>query len=315
MPLAAVMFVEGGGGSGSVPRPDEFRWLAGIEDTFITAASPKTARTLDEYELTGHYQRWREDLDLFAELGVRHVRYGIPWHRINPSPGVWDFGSADAPLERLLELGIEPIVDLVHYGLPSWIEGAFLHPDFDRFMSEYATRVADRFRGRIRMYTPLNEPRITAWYCGKLGWWPPFKRSWRGFASVMLGLCRGIVASAHALKSTDENIVLAHVDATDLYHAGDESLASEVERRQEMVFLALDLISGRVTHGHRLYDWLLSLDVPEAALEALAAAGRAFSRVDRNPRHFLFGAYRYRCAPVGAGCPGHDLRREGQEHR
>ena len=113
----------------SLELPHAFEWLAGIEDTFITAPSPKTGRTLDEYELTEHYARWLEDLDLFAELGLKAVRYGIPWHRVNPAPGTWDFTWADKPLERLLELGIQPVVDLVHYGLPAWIDGAYLQCD------------------------------------------------------------------------------------------------------------------------------------------------------------------------------------------
>jgi len=59
---------------------DDFFWAVGIEDTFITAAWPGTGRTLDEYELTQHYTKWREDIGLMRELGVRRVRYGIPWH-------------------------------------------------------------------------------------------------------------------------------------------------------------------------------------------------------------------------------------------
>ena len=51
------------------------------------------------------------------------------------------------------------------------------------FVAEYAARIAERFRGRIHTYTPLNEPRVTAWYCGKLGWWPPGRRGWRGFGA------------------------------------------------------------------------------------------------------------------------------------
>jgi beta-glucosidase len=54
--------------------PAAFRWLAGIEDTFITAPSPKTGRTLDEYELTEHYDRWDEDIGLLASLGLRSAR-------------------------------------------------------------------------------------------------------------------------------------------------------------------------------------------------------------------------------------------------
>lgn len=247
--------------------PTAFCWLAGIEDTFITAASPRTGRTLDEYELTGHYARWRDDLALFAELGVPAVRYGIPWHRINPAPGVWAFEWADRPLERLLELGIVPIVDLVHYGVPPWLDRAYLAPDFAARMAEYAARVADRYRGRIRTYTPLNEPRITAWYCGKLGWWPPFARGWTGFVHVMLGLCRGIVEAVRAQRGVDPELVHVHVDATDLYTAADLALEPEARRRQELVFLALDLVTGRVGPTHPLHAWLLAKGATMADLE------------------------------------------------
>lgn len=247
--------------------PEFFLWATGIEDTFITAPWPKTGRTLDEYELTGHYDHWREDIGLMRELGVKAARYGIPWHRIQPQANRWDWEWADKTLEHMLELGIEPIVDLVHYGLPAWIEGAYTNPEFPRYMADYAGRMAERFKGRIYAYTPLNEPRITAWYCGKLGWWPPFLRGWRGFLQVMNGVARGIVETVHALEAVDKQIVPVHVDATDLYQSDDRSLAEEVERRQELVFLALDLVSGRVNPGHKLYGWLLKNGLTEKQLE------------------------------------------------
>jgi beta-glucosidase/6-phospho-beta-glucosidase/beta-galactosidase len=253
-----------------VYAPDYFEWLSGIEDTFITAPSPKTGRHLDEYELTEHYTRWRGDVKLLAELGVRSVRYGIPWHRIHPSRDRWEFRWADEPLEALLDAGISPIVDLIHYGTPGWLDGAFTHPDYADHAAEYATRIAERFRGRIHAYTPLNEPRVTAWYCGRIGWWPPFLRSWGGFLRVMLGVCRGIVQSSRALRGVDPEIILAHVDATDLYEATHPSLLAEANRRQELVFLALDLVSGRVHSGHPLLPWLLEHGMTEADVDFFA---------------------------------------------
>jgi beta-glucosidase/6-phospho-beta-glucosidase/beta-galactosidase len=248
-------------------EPHAFCWSTGIEDTFITARHPATGRTLDEYALTGHYERWADDLELIASLGVPTARYGVPWHRIQPESRRWDWSFADQALERLLSLGIAPQVDLVHYGLPPWIEGAFLNADYSSYVAEYAARLADRFRSHIFWYTPLNEPRITAWYCGRLGWWPPFRRSWQGFVLVMLAICKGIAATVRALAEVDPEIVCYHVDATDLYDSDDPGLAGEARRRQEIVFLALDLISGRVTPEHSLWHWLLGHGAPTKALE------------------------------------------------
>jgi beta-glucosidase len=251
---------------GRLTAPDAFLWAVGIEDTFITAPHARTGRTLDEYELTRHYERWREDIALMSRLGVRCARYGVPWHRVQPSPNVWSWGFVDAALEHMLALKIDPIVDLVHYGLPSWMEGAFLHPDYPRYVAEYAARLAERFRGRVRWYTPLNEPRITAWYCGRLGWWPPYERSWSGFVALMLAICQGVVETVRALEQVDPEIVPFHVDATDLFDTDDPSLAPEARRRQEIVFLALDLISGRVDRRHALWDWLLDHQADEQIL-------------------------------------------------
>ncbi len=246
--------------------PGTFLWATGIEDTFITAPWPKTGRTLDEYELTGHYDRWHSDLGLMREIGVSAARYGIPWHRIQPERNRWEWDFVDATVDRLLELGIEPIIDLVHYGLPRWIEGAYTHPDFASHMAEYGGRVAERLRGRVHAYTPLNEPRITAWYCGRLGWWPPHERGWSGFLRVMLGACRGIVETVRAIRAVEPESLIAHVDATDLYQAERVEDAPHAAHRQEIVFLALDLISGRVRPGHPLQSWLLQHGTAEADL-------------------------------------------------
>ncbi len=256
-------------------RADAFWWATGIEDTFITAPHPATGRTLDEYELTDHYRRWAADLELMAGLGVGCARYGVPWHRIQPERGRWDWTHADRPLERLLELGIAPQVDLVHYGLPGWIDGAYLNPDYPALVAEYAARLAERFRGRIHWYTPLNEPRITAWYCGRLGWWPPYARGWRGFVAVMLAVARGIQATVAALRAVDPEIVAYHVDATDLYEAAEPALEGEALLRRRIVFLALDLVAGRVDGAHPLWDWLRLHGASERALSALQAGGVA----------------------------------------
>jgi len=82
----------------------------------------------------------------------------------------------------------------------------------------------------------------------------------------MLAVCRGVVRTVEALQAVDDEIVPVHVDATDLYESEEPALAPEVERRQEIVFLALDLISGRIDFGHSLRKWLLKNGATEEDL-------------------------------------------------
>lgn len=238
-------------------QPDAFLWATGIEDTFVFDRHHTTGRILDEYELTDHYNRWRQDLELMAQLRVPAARYGVPWYRISPEKGRWDWSFANQTLEKMLELGIDPIVDLVHYGTPGWMENGFLNPDYPKYVAEYSAFLAQKFKGRIHWYTPLNEPRITAWYCGRLGQWPPYQRGWSGFVRVMIALCKGIVLTDRALTHVDPEIVKCHVDATDLFSSEIHEYAEDVRFRQNLVFLALDLISGRVDETHPLMVWLL----------------------------------------------------------
>jgi len=252
------------------PGRGRFLWAAGIEDTFIARPHPATGRILDEYALTEHYDRWEEDLALLAELGVSAARVGIPWHRVNPSPGVFDWEWTDRVLDRLVNThGIEPIVDLVHYGTPLWMERAFLDPDYPARVEEYAHAYAQRYRDLCRWHTPLNEPRVCAWYAGRLGWWPPYGRSWRAFAEVLLALCRGICLTQRAIAAVQPQALFVHVDASDLYVPADLQDAALVERArllQEIVFLPLDLVTGRVDDSHPLAGWLRGRGVSDEHL-------------------------------------------------
>ncbi len=62
------------------------------------------------------------------------------------------------------------------------------------------------------------------------------------------------------------------MDATDLYETSDPELEPEVSLRQNVVFLALDLISGRVVEKHPLYEWLRARGASAEAIEAFAQA-------------------------------------------
>src|SRR3712207_2546900 len=149
-----------------------FRLAVGIEDTFVPQAS-LGRRPLDEYELTQHYHYWHADLGLAQAAGATVMRYGIPWYRVNPAPGQYRWDWLDRVVDRLEELGLETIVDLMHYGTPLWLDNQFLNHGYPGAVAEYAARVAERYRGRLTAFTPLNEPLVNISFCGESGVWPP----------------------------------------------------------------------------------------------------------------------------------------------
>ncbi|HSH82292.1 MAG TPA: family 1 glycosylhydrolase [Herpetosiphonaceae bacterium] len=250
----------------------DFMWAVGIEDTFIPQEASRTGRVLDEYELTQHYRFWREDLALAASLGVRTIRYGIPWYRVNPAPGVFDWSWTDQVLPYMIQdLGIEPIVDLVHYGCPLWLDRAFINPAYPERVAEYARAFVERYRGLTRFYTPLNEPLITCRHCGYTAYWPPHLRGWPGYVRILTALAHGMSLTVAAIRELQPDAIIVQAEASSSNIADDPSLEDDLQFVRRRQFLPNDLLMGRVDEGHPLVPWLLRNGASPAVLDWLRA--------------------------------------------
>ena len=233
------------------------RFALGIEDTFIPQAAPGQ-RPLDEYELMQHYRFWEQDLALVAESGAPMLRWGIPWYRVNPERGVWDWEWLDHVVDRLEQDGTDLIADLIHYGTPHWLENEFANPDYPQHVAEYAAAVASRYRGRIHHYTPANEPLLNTMYCGEFGHWPPYLTGHRGFGTILRALSRGIVQTQSAIAEADPGADFIHVEASFRF-VGDLGAHREtVEHLRHRAYIVQDLVMGRVGDTHPLADYLLA---------------------------------------------------------
>ena len=111
-----------------------------------------------------HYRRYREDVAIMRELGLKAYRFGIAWTRILPEgtgrvnqKGL-DFYSR--LLDELHEAGIQPLVTLYHWDLPAALDdrGGWLNRDVAQWFADYASIVFDAFDDRVPMWVTLNEP-------------------------------------------------------------------------------------------------------------------------------------------------------------
>ncbi|VEI70617.1 Aryl-phospho-beta-D-glucosidase BglC [Serratia fonticola] len=82
--------------------------------------------TADFKVASDHYHRFREDVKLFAELGLKAYRFSVAWTRILPNgtgevnqPGLAFYRDL---IDELLKHGIEPVVTLYHFDLPYVLE-------------------------------------------------------------------------------------------------------------------------------------------------------------------------------------------------
>ena len=124
---------------------------------------------VDQYRASRHLERLDADLADVAGLGVKVWRYGMPWRLTEPEPGVYDWTLWDRALEACRRHGLDPVIDLCHFGLPdhhggfcdtTWVDG------FARYVDAFLARYPEP-----RWFTPVNEPGITAMFSSLLGMW------------------------------------------------------------------------------------------------------------------------------------------------
>ncbi|NEX60302.1 family 1 glycosylhydrolase [Noviherbaspirillum galbum] len=244
------------------PKPPLELW-GGIECTVVRLRNEYR----DQVAETGHQDRI-EDLDAIAEMGIKTLRYPVLWETISPDdPETCDWRWHDARLQRLRELGINPIAGLVHHGSgPRYTD--LLDPEFPEKLARHAENVARRYPW-LEMFTPVNEPLTTARFSGLYGHWYPHGRDTATMLRALFNECRGVKLAMAAIRRVIPGARLVQTD--DMGKAFSiPDLQHEADYQNERRWLAFDLLVGRVGPQHGWYQSFLDAGVPETALQDLA---------------------------------------------
>lgn len=216
----------------------------------------------DQLERSAHSKRI-QDLDLFAGLGFRMLRYPVLWERTAPDTlDNADWSWADARLARLHALHLTPIVGFLHHGSGPR-HTSLVDPAFPEKFAQYAHAVITRYPW-LGHFTPINEPLTTARFSGLYGHWYPHGKDERIFARALLNQCRATCLAMSAIRKINPAAQLIQTD--DLGKTFSTSaLSYQAEFENERRWLAWDLICGRVNRHHPLWSWMLA-GVQEAEL-------------------------------------------------
>ncbi|QIK68913.1 glycoside hydrolase family 1 protein [Erysipelothrix sp. HDW6C] len=112
-----------------------------------------------------HYNRYREDIALFGEMGFKSYRFSIAWSRIFPTgteaiPNEKGLEFYEAIIDECLRHGIEPLITISHYEMPLYLAkelGGWRHRDVIGHFERYARVVLERFSGKVRQWLTFNE--------------------------------------------------------------------------------------------------------------------------------------------------------------
>ena len=158
-----------------------------------------------------HWQRWREDTELMAELGIKSYRFSLEWSRLMPAEGQLDESAFARYRQELLymkEKGIEPLLTIHHFSVPMWFEdkgGFSVRENIGDFL-ELVRLTVEHFGDLVSEYITINEPNVYAVNSWCFGMWPPGHSSLKETVAVM------------------ENMACAHIKAYGIIHSMRRSM-------------------------------------------------------------------------------------------
>jgi dTDP-4-dehydrorhamnose reductase len=240
---------------GMKPLPDSaapsgLELWGGVECTFNRVGD----RYFNQLESNGHALRL-DDLDRFAGLGIRKIRYPVLWEHTAPD-GLQnaDWRWADERLDYLRKLGITPIAGLVHHGSGPH-DTNLVDPQFPEKLAAYAAAVAERYPW-LEYWTPINEPLTTARFSGLYGVWYPHGRDEPTFKTALFNQCKGTALAMRAIRSVNPQAKLVQTEDLGKTYS-TPALSYQAYFNNQLRWLGNDLLCGMVTPEHFLWDWLV----------------------------------------------------------
>lgn len=117
------------------------------------------------HEAIDFYHHYKEDIQLFKELGLKCFRTSISWSRIFPkgneeTPNEAGLQFYDDLFDELLKNGIEPVITLSHFEMPYAIYeeyGGFANKAVIPLFVKFAKCVFERYQNKVKYWMTFNE--------------------------------------------------------------------------------------------------------------------------------------------------------------
>ncbi|MFP7171772.1 6-phospho-beta-glucosidase BglA [Terribacillus sp. 7520-G] len=117
------------------------------------------------HEAIDFYNRYKEDVALFAEMGLKCLRTSIGWTRIFPKgdeaePNEAGLKFYDDLFDELLKHGIEPVITLSHFEMPLHLAreyGGFRSREAVHHFVRFAEVCFNRYKDKVKYWMTFNE--------------------------------------------------------------------------------------------------------------------------------------------------------------
>lgn len=157
-----------------------------------------------------HYHRFREDVALMKQMGLKAYRFSVSWPRIQPSKGTVNPDGIDFYRQLVKELkdaGIEPMVTLYHWDMPVWVyeSGGWTQGEIIELFTQYTKIVVDALSDQVQWWMTFNEPYSFLYNGYVTGVHAPFVQNRDIFTQISENCLRANAAAVHTIR---QNAVL-----------------------------------------------------------------------------------------------------------
>jgi beta-glucosidase/6-phospho-beta-glucosidase/beta-galactosidase len=142
------------------------------------------------------------------------------------------------------EIGIVPIMDLCHFGVPDWLEN-FQNANLPEALAKYARAFAERYDW-IKFYTPVNEMYVTARMSALDGVWNEQLRTDKAFVTAVRNLARASALMMQAILDVRPDAIFVNSESSEFHQpcCPDEYVQRKADFENQRRFIALDLLYG-----------------------------------------------------------------------
>ncbi|KAK7294714.1 hypothetical protein RJT34_17607 [Clitoria ternatea] len=171
------------------------------------------------------YHKYKEDVQLMANMGLEAYRFSISWSRLIPDgigkvnpKGLQYYNNL---INELISHGIQPHVTLFHWDLPQTLEdeyGGWVSRRSVKDFTTYADVCFKEFGDRVKYWTTMNEPNAYATLGYDTGTFPPQRCS----PSFIANCSRGNSSTEPYLVA--HYMLLAHASTVRLYRKKYQSM-------------------------------------------------------------------------------------------
>lgn len=221
-----------------------------------------------------HYHRFKEDVALMKELGIKAYRFSLSWTRIFPD-GTGKVNEEGAKfysdlIDELLKNGIEPYITLFHWDYPYALykKGGWLNEESVKWFADYAAKVSELYSDRVKYFITFNEPQcfIGAGYLSG-SHAPGLKVSYRDVFQMCHNVLKAHGAAVIALRENAKQALKIGYAPTYTAYYPSTNTPEDIEAARKEMFACPCLGPGVMWNGSWWSDPVVLGQYPEDGLE------------------------------------------------